>query len=112
MLLLFILLHTSRFVYSIGDIHTETRNVGRLVLIAPPLFGHMIPLLDFAKRLSVHHHVTYIVSVSKLNELKRLGFIDEKENRRSSQSRIEFIGLIDGNDDYYEVSCIILSLKK
>ncbi len=97
-----------------ADAHTETKNVGHLVLITSPFFGHMIPLLDFAKRLSIHHHVTYVVSASKLDALKRHGFLDENENENSgsTQSRLEFIGLIDGNDDDYKVSGIVLSSKK
>jgi hypothetical protein len=108
MLLLFVLLHTSTFVCSMADTHTETRNVGHIVLITSPLFGHMLPLLDFAKRLSLHHHVTYVVSASKLDMLKQRGFLDENENENSgsTQSRLEIIGLFDGNDDDYEVSLI------
>ncbi len=91
-----------------ADTHTETRNVGHIVLITSPLFGHMLPLLDFAKRLSLHHHVTYVVSASKLDMLKQRGFLDENENENSgsTQSRLEIIGLFDGNDDDYEVSLI------
>jgi hypothetical protein len=104
MLLLFVFLYASTFVSSKADTHTETRNVGHIVLITSPFFGHMIPILDFAKRLSLHHHVTYVVSASKLNILKQYGFLDE--NSGSTQSRLEIIGLYDGNDDDYEVSLI------
>jgi hypothetical protein len=91
-----------------ADIHTETGNVGHVVLVTSPFFGHMIPLLDFAKRLSVHHHVTYVVSASKLDVLKRRGFLDENQNENSgsTQSNLEIIGLFDGNDGDYEVSLV------
>ncbi len=68
----------------------------------------MIPLLDFAKRLSLYHHVTYVASASKIDTLKQRGFLDENENEKSgsTQSMLEIIGLFDGNDDDYEVSLI------
>ncbi len=88
------------------DTHTEIRNVGHIVIIASPFFGHMIPLVDFAKRLSLHHHVTYVSSASKLEVLKQRGFFDENENE-STQSRLEIIGLFDDNDEDYEVSLIV-----
>lgn len=75
---------------------------GHVVLIAPPFYGHMIPLLDFAKRLSEDHYVTYIVSASKLDTLKRYASVDE-----NTHSQLRFIGLVDGNDHDYEVSYII-----
>jgi hypothetical protein len=108
MLLLFVLVDVSTFVCSMGDIYTETRNVGHSVLITSPFFGHMIPLLDFAKRLSIHHHVTFVVSASKLDMLKQRGFIDQNdnENGNSTQSNLQIIGLFDGNNQDYEVSFI------
>jgi hypothetical protein len=108
MLLLFVLLHASTFVRWTASTHTEKRNLGHLVLITPPFFGHMIPLLDFAKRLSLYHHVTYVASASKIDTLKQRGFLDENENEKSgsTQSMLEIIGLFDGNDDDYEVSLI------
>jgi hypothetical protein len=68
----------------------------------------MIPLLDFAKRLSIHHHVTFVVSASKLDMLKQRGFIDQNdnENGNSTQSNLQIIGLFDGNNQDYEVSFI------
>ena len=107
MLLLFVLLHAALSVSSMAEIHTGTNDVGHLVLITSPLFGHMIPLLDFAKRLSMHHHVTYIASASKLDMLKTLGLLDESEISNSTQSRLEFIGLFDGNDDDYKVNTFL-----
>ena len=81
-------------VYSIKNIVD-----GHVILITSPFYGHMIPLLDFAKRLSEHHYVTYIASASKLGTLKQHASVDENNN-----SRLKFIGLNDGNDDDYEVS--------
>lgn len=107
MLLLFVLLHASTSVWSMVDIHNETKHIGHLVVITSPFFGHMIPLLDFAKRLSLYHHVTYVVSISKLDLLKRHGFIDENETNNTTQTKLEFIGLFDNNDDDYEVSSIM-----
>jgi hypothetical protein len=100
MLLLFILLHASTFICSMAN----TRNIGHLVVITSAFFGHIIPSLDFAKRLSQHHYVTYIVSASKLDTLKERGFLGETVG--STLPRLEVIGLFDGNDDDYEVSLI------
>lgn len=105
MLLLFIFVHAALSIYSMAESDSEIKDFGHVVLITSPLFGHMIPLLDFAKRLSMHHHVTYIASTSKLDTLKTLGLLDESENTNATQSRLEFIGLFDGNDDDYKVQC-------
>ncbi|UJR12600.1 hypothetical protein I4U23_016775 [Adineta vaga] len=83
--------------------HTEKKILGHVVVITSPLFGHIIPLLDFAKRLSEYHYVTYIISASKLDILKPYVFTNKTETNTTIQSGIEFIGLIDGiNDDYLE----------
>ena len=96
---------------SILDINAKKESLGHVVLITAPLFGHMIPLLDFAKRLSEYHHVTYIVSASKLDILKQHVSINQTETNTLIQSRIEFIGLLDGNDDDYQVSYFDLVRK-
>nr|ACD54606.1 UDP-glucosyl transferase-like protein [Adineta vaga] len=80
------------------------RNTGHIVLITSPFYGHIIPMIDLAKRLAVHHYVTYIVSVSKLDMLKHRGFIDENETNDLNDSRLEIIGLYDGNNDDYEAT--------
>lgn len=79
----------------------DTKTIGHIVLITSPFYGHMIPILDLAKRLSTHHHVTYIVSTSKLDMLRRRGFV---HNDTSVESNLELIGLADGNSEDYEVS--------
>lgn len=109
MLMLVVLLHASICICSMADIRAKRNNIGHVVLITSPLFGHMIPLLDFAERLSEYHHVTYIVSASKLDALKQYKLLDE--NRSSTQPRLELVGLIDGNDDDYKVSSTILLSK-
>ncbi|CAF1490286.1 unnamed protein product [Adineta ricciae] len=86
------------------ETNAKSESLGHVVLITAPLFGHMIPLLDFAKRLSEYHHVTYIVSASKLDILKQHVSINQTEANTSIQSRIEFIGLLDGNNDDYQVT--------
>ncbi|CAF1613062.1 unnamed protein product, partial [Adineta ricciae] len=73
---------------------------GHIVLITSPFFGHIVPILDFARRLSAYHHVTYIVSASKLYLLKQRGLIDDSSD--SSESKLDIIGLNDGNDHNYE----------
>ncbi|UJR11563.1 hypothetical protein I4U23_015743 [Adineta vaga] len=104
MLLFLVLIFTSTFICSLANTTNKTRNIGHIVLITSPFYGHMIPILDLAKRLAVHHHVTYIVSASKLDILKRRGFIDGNEKNDSSQSKLEIIGLFDGNNDDYEAT--------
>ncbi|CAF3750851.1 unnamed protein product [Rotaria sp. Silwood1] len=87
----------------------QLKKVGHVVMISPPFFGHIIPLLDLGKRLSVHHHVTYIVSASKLDGIKQRGFLVDNENNPtndSTRSEIEFIGIFDNNDSDYEVKTI------
>ncbi|UJR12200.1 hypothetical protein I4U23_016377 [Adineta vaga] len=82
-----------------------------VIVITSPLFGHMIPLLDFAKLLSEYHYVTYIVSASKLGILKQYVFTNKTETNITIQSRVEFIGLIDGINDDYEVSCTSIPIQ-
>jgi hypothetical protein len=86
----------------------QLKNAGHVVLITSPFFGHIIPLLDFAKRLSVYHHVTYVVSASILDVLKQREFLTEYENNKlvSTQFGIDFIGIFDQNDNNYEVSSV------
>lgn len=90
-----------------ADIH-EKHKTGHVVLIAPPLGGHMIPMLDLAKHLSAYCHVTYVMSASKLGFVKRLGFLVENEDKQlaPTHSGINFMCLDDHNDDDYEVSLI------
>ena len=102
MFLLFVLIHVLVFVSPVANTSTNTKEVGHIVIITSPFFGHVIPLLDLAKRLCVHHHVSYVVSASKLEVLKQRRLLDE--NDASSQSKLEIIGLLDGNDNDIEVS--------
>ncbi|CAF1484701.1 unnamed protein product [Adineta steineri] len=89
------------------DTH-EIKNEGHVVLIAPPFFGHIIPLLDFAKLLSAYYRVTVIVSASKLDTLKQRGLAFEDDNKKlvHAHSGIDLIGIFDHNDEDYEVSSI------
>ncbi|CAF1377673.1 unnamed protein product [Adineta ricciae] len=84
----------------------QIQNNGHVVLIAPPFDGHAIPLLDLARHLSVHFHVTYLISASKLNFIKQHGYLVEKENNKvvSTDTGIDFIGLFDHNDADFEVT--------
>jgi hypothetical protein len=84
------------------------KNLGHVVLISSPFFGQMIPILDFAKRLSIYYHVTFVTSASKLDVLKQREFLVEHLNKKlvSSYSQIDLIGIFDHNDDDYEVSSI------
>jgi hypothetical protein len=54
----------------------------------------------------MHHHVTYVVSASLLDELERRGIISNNDEKNSTmnQFEIEFIGLFDGNIFGYEVN--------
>ncbi len=104
-LLRFSLLCVSTIVCLVTNVD-QSRDVGHVVIISSPFFGHIIPMLDFAKRLSEYHYVTYVVSASKLDTLKRRGFISKNINNNNVnyRSRLEFIGLFDCNDDDFEVS--------
>jgi hypothetical protein len=81
-------------------------NVGHVVMFATPLFGHIIPLLDFAKQLSMHHHVTIVISAALLDvlEQRHLLFNNNEQNSRLNQNKIEWIGLFDGNTFDHTVS--------
>lgn len=70
---------------------------GYVVIVSPPFFGHLIPLLDLAKTLSQYHHVTFVLSSSKLDDLKRRELIPKIVN-------LEFIRLFDNNDEDYQIS--------
>ncbi|CAF1659083.1 unnamed protein product, partial [Adineta ricciae] len=98
MLLVTVLFYTLTIVTSATDTFGETKSYAHIVLITSPFYGHMIPILDFAKRLAVHHHITYIVSESKRQMLTKRGFIDE------SQTNLQVIGLFDDNNDDYEAT--------
>lgn len=74
---------------------------GHIVVVSPPFFGHLIPLLDLAKRLSEYHHVTFVLSSSKLGELKQRQLIPGNVDH---QSRLQFIELFDQNEEDYEVN--------
>lgn len=100
--MMYSLLISIQLVCSIIGIYSETAGSGHLVLITSPFFCHMIPLLDLAMRLSEYHHVSYVVSSSKLNKLKEYASFDENTNSPIN-SRLKFIGLNDGNDDDYQV---------
>ena len=105
MSLLFVLLLALVLMCPMIGANTNTKEPGHVVLITSPFFGHIIPLLDLAKRLSIHHHVSYIVSASKLHALKQRGLLDETST--SSQSRLHIVGLFDNNDEDIEVSSMI-----
>ncbi len=107
MLLIFICLHVPMLGVVIASINTHRTDKGHIVVLTSPFFGHIIPLLDLAKRLSTYHDVSYIVSVSKINILQRRGFLDEYRVDNSVhpfKSRLKVIGLLDGNDNELEVS--------
>ena len=106
MLLLIALLHASTFV-STTAILQQSENVGHVVFVASPFFGHIIPSLDFAKRLSKFHHVTFVVPASRLRLLEQRGFLlKDDSNITPIRSRLEFIELLDGNDDDFQVSLV------
>ncbi len=81
-------------------------NGGHVVIFAPPLLGHISPLLDFARHLSMHHHVTYVVSASVLDEIEQpnLIFNNDAKSLTTHGLKIEFIGLFDNNTLDLEVS--------
>lgn len=81
-------------------------NVGHVAIFAPPLIGHIIPLVDFAKKLSMYHHVTFVSSATALDLLKHRGLIfkSETQNSQINQFDIEWISLYDEIIIDFEVS--------
>ena len=73
-----------------------SQNTGYVVIVSPPFFGHLIPLLDLAKTLTEFHHVTFVLSSSKLDELKRRELIPKNLD-------LEFVQLFDNNNEEYQV---------
>lgn len=111
MVSLFILLQTSILACLIKSAETVAKDLGHVVIITSPFFGHIIPLLDLAKRLSLQHHVSFVISAAKLDVLKRRGYLeDEYQNQNVTSlhpSRLKFIGLFDGNINDIEVSRLV-----
>ena len=63
-----------------------------ILLISIPAYGHLIPLLELAKKIAIHHQVTFAVSHSKA------GMIHERELLTD-----ESISIISIPDNYYEL---------
>ncbi|GAV06779.1 hypothetical protein RvY_16718 [Ramazzottius varieornatus] len=63
-----------------------------LLFLCKPEFGHMIPLLSLAQRLSVYHDITLAVSQIRLTEARARGIIPSC----SLDSKIAFYGVEDG----------------
>ncbi|OQV20399.1 putative UDP-glycosyltransferase 72B1 [Hypsibius exemplaris] len=51
-----------------------------ILLLSFPAFGHIIPMLEFAKKLSQHHAVTFGVSAGKLPDLTRRELLHPTED--------------------------------
>ncbi|UJR34485.1 hypothetical protein I4U23_021893 [Adineta vaga] len=66
---------------------------GHVVIISIPRLGHIIPMLDFAKHLSLYCHVTFIVSISILDKIKN-----------NNTNQLEFIGLLDNINNENKIS--------
>lgn len=50
-----------------------------VVFFPYPAFGHIIPLLEFAKRTAAFHNVTFIVSTTKVLEIQRKDLVTTKD---------------------------------
>ncbi|GAV06794.1 hypothetical protein RvY_16722 [Ramazzottius varieornatus] len=56
-----------------------------------PAYGHIIPLLEFAKKISAQHHVTFIVSSDKMEEIRQREVLTTEQN-----NQLEVLALNDG----------------
>ncbi|XP_055337249.1 uncharacterized protein LOC129587490 [Paramacrobiotus metropolitanus] len=65
-----------------------------IVVIAFPGYGHLIPLLSFARKAAEHHHVTFVISKCKLNDLRTRELFTAEDEKT-----IALIGLEDGIPD-------------
>ncbi len=54
--------------------------------------------MELAKQLSIHSHVTYLVSTNKIRELEYKGLITAFSN----SSTLDIVGLNDGNNESIE----------
>ncbi len=54
--------------------------------------------MELAKQLSIHSHVTYLVSTNKIKELEYKGLITAFSN----SSTLDIVGLNDGNNESIE----------
>ena len=84
------------FILVLSIRHGTSSTIGHVVIFSPPLFGHLVPILDLARHLAQHHHVTFVSSVSVLSELRaRKIIMDDLDVAGIDGLRIEFIGLND-----------------
>lgn len=65
-----------------------------IAVIAFPGYGHLIPLLDFAKKCADYHNVSFVISKSKLGDLKTRELFTEVD-----KTLINLVGLEDGIPD-------------
>ena len=65
-----------------------------ILCIAFPGYGHLIPLLEFAKKLSSYYKVSFAVSKSQINDLRERGILFSETLRR-----IPVIPIHDGAPD-------------
>ena len=54
-----------------GNDVPETSSISKrhILLVSFPAFGHMIPILELAKKLSKYHTVTFAISAAKVSDL-------------------------------------------
>ncbi|XP_055328770.1 uncharacterized protein LOC129581608 isoform X2 [Paramacrobiotus metropolitanus] len=70
------------------------------LLVSPPLFGHIIPLLELGKKLMDHgYFVTMVLSKSKVNQLYQRELIPDR-----FQPVLRLVGITDKNDAEYEIA--------
>ncbi|OQV23437.1 putative UDP-glycosyltransferase 72B2 [Hypsibius exemplaris] len=65
-----------------------------ILLACFPAFGHTIPLLELAKKLSRHNRVTFAVSAANIAKLRALGVVDD--------DAIELVGIEDGVEEEFD----------
>ena len=66
-----------------------------ILLMSFPAYGHIIPILELAKKIAAHHDVTFALSASKIGDLKK------REIIRASDP-VEMFGIEDGVMDDFD----------
>ncbi|OQV25655.1 putative UDP-glucose glucosyltransferase [Hypsibius exemplaris] len=73
-----------------------------VLMVTVPAYGHLIPLLELAKKISKHHNVTFVVSESMLQEIRQRELLTDVD--------FSVVGLADGYIEGPEVLARLIFL--